>query len=197
MSTKLDNIFKKVKRNEIKEIKEDLDDFKNHPELYENLNEDEQFELYSKRIKESYQETNIKIIKNYFSYPALLIHEFLHIIFSLLLFVKIKTFYITSPKHKGFSARLEIKNDISFFKTVIISIAPILSIIIFLILSINNNWYLIGLFYLLLNIKISLPSKLDILRIFIYKYEKKLTDKEYNIFINECFKLKIKDIIFN
>jgi hypothetical protein len=183
MNNKINNIIIKIRRKEIVQKTKDSEyDFSTGS-----------FEDFIEFDKISFGEK----LKNLFSFPVLVLHELLHIIIALIVFVKIKDFHITSFKMKNFHATVELESFENKYKNFFIALAPFLALISMIILSFINSYFLIGLVYLLLNLKMTLPSKLDIQNILLFKYKNEFdNDIDYIIFISECYdKLSLIDMI--
>lgn len=183
MSKKLDDILQRARRKEIVEGEGFFYEFE----------EDEPDEKFINSLRD----TKLRVIKNYLGYPIIFLHELLHLIFGLITFSKIESFKISSPKFKNFHGFVSIlPSSTNYFSTFLIAISPIFSLITFIILSFINPWFLIGLVYSLIFIKLSLPSKLDLMKILLYKYSKEFDDYDFDLFFDECYdNLDLKDMI--
>jgi len=187
MTNKVRNILEKVKSKEIVR-KEETD------EVFYEFEENESLDDFTNK----YKETKFNVFKNYFSIPALIIHEFLHILVSFILFRKVVGVSTSSPKKKNFHTIVSYENfDKSFIRTLLIGIAPIFSLFTFIGLCFVSSWFIIPLVYLLISIKTVLPSKLDIVNILLHKYLKEFEDeKDFGLFTEVCYEeLKLKDLI--
>jgi hypothetical protein len=144
--------------------------------------------------------SNFQKLRNYFSLPALLIHELLHVIFSILLFKRVVGFNISSPNRKNFGATISYaKFDNSLIRLIIVGFSPALALLSAIVLSFINPWFIIFLVYLLLNLKISMPSKIDYANVFLFKYRNEFeNDDDYSSFLYYCCEeMDYEEIILN
>jgi hypothetical protein len=118
--------------------------------------------------------STIKKISNLLVAPILILHESLHLIFGLLFSKKLVEFFITSYRLKDFYASIEF--DTVFSKSrienILVNLSPLLIFISAIVLSFINSWFIIYLVYVIITYKYSFPSKIDILKTLLYKYEK-------------------------
>jgi len=185
MTKKVKEILEKVKSKEIV-TNEHLDG------VFYTFEEDTELEDFTKMFKE----TKINIFKNIFSIPALFLHELFHIIFSLILFRKMESVEVTSPMKKNFCVRIYYKNiETSSIRNILIGFAPILVLFLAVGLCFVSCWFVIFLGYVVLNIGTVVPSKIDIVNVLIFKYKSELSEEDFSIFTDECYKLKYKDLI--
>jgi len=105
----------------------------------------------------------MKIIYNIFKIPALILHELSHLV---MMFLTLNILYLKKieiSKNKNFTYDVLIKSSKPrfFIIEIIISMSPFLNFLITIILMINNIHFIFLLLYLLLTLKISIPSKRD------------------------------------
>lgn len=114
----------------------------------------------------------MKKLYNIFCFPALLIHEFSHVIAALLTFHKVTKVEITFNPNTG---RVIMKDDLckNFLSEIIIGLSPLFTLVTFLILSFFNTICLGIFIYMILSLETSLPSSIDIDNIKMYNYKKR------------------------
>ena len=116
----------------------------------------------------------MKKLYNIFCFPALLIHEFSHLIAAFLTFHKVTKVEITFNPNTG---RIFMKDKLSrtFLSEIIIGLSPLFTFITFLVLSFFSTICLGIFIYMILSLETSLPSSIDIDNIKIYNYKKRKT----------------------
>jgi len=114
----------------------------------------------------------MKKLYNIFCFPALLIHEFSHVIAALLTFHKVTKVKITFNPNTG---RVITKDDLSrsFLSEIIIGLSPLFTLITFFVLSFFSTISLVIFIYMILSLETSLPSSIDIDNIKMYNYKKR------------------------
>ena len=142
--------------------------------------------------------TNVfEYVYNLISFPILLLHELLHIIFGFIVGLRVEDAYVSSPRNKNMRGVVYFKDGLSdtALKEFFVSFSPILIIIIPLIFSFFTVYAIPFLIWVIIAIPFAIPSKTDLSRFLFFK-ELKIDECEINIIKNlslfEMFKKKLK-----
>jgi len=136
---------------------------------------------------------------NIFSYPVLILHELLHIIVGLSFMRKVKDVEITSPFTKNFGAYVvfEVEYAKTLLESILINLVPLMILISALILPFLDVYFLIFTVYVFITFKFSLPSKMDIYHVALFKFKKEFENiQEYEAFGRYCVSNnRLKDLL--
>ena len=143
------------------------------------------FDIKKNKEKRKKKESYLTIIINIFNIPMLILHELFHFITALLINIKVYGFKISSPlKNNFYGSVLSLLNK-NYIKNIIVSTSPIMIVIISFILPFINFNFIYFSFYVLLTIKVALPSKEDMITVLILlKIKNKLPLEEVSLLIN-------------
>jgi len=144
-------------------------------------------DLFEKNESKKKKITLLKRINMIFNYPMLFLHEFMHLIVSLLLFNKVNRFYLSSPFDDCVHGYVQYP-DLPKRKLIhlLINLAPSLILLIALILPFINIWFLLFTFYSFLTIKTLIPSKTDIFSVLLFNYSKEMDEMSFIDFLDRC-----------
>ena len=104
-----------------------------------------------------------KKIYNIYSYISIFLHELSHLIMIYLVGAKVERVTFEKRENLGFGVLIETDRKVSKFKSFLLAYSPYLVIVLFGVLALFNNIFLVLFVYTLTNLfeGVALPSKED------------------------------------
>ena len=146
----------------------------------------------------SFKISKLRLLWNIFITPVLIIHELTHIVFGLLVGKKINDVSFSKINQVNYHASVDFETlvETNILTTILVNLSPVLVWLISILLTFVNPLFSILLIYVVITYKYSLPSKVDLLKVILFKYRKEFdNDEQYITFGSYCIKYKLKDIL--